>query len=50
MENQPESQFQNFGGKLLLNTLSEVERVAFYKKTYAYVAGGVLVLTTCQQL
>lgn len=29
--------------RVLLNELSEVDRTAFYKKTYAHVAGGVLV-------
>ena len=42
MENSPEGPFQNFESKLLLSSLSEVDRVAFYKKTYAHVAGGVL--------
>ena len=29
-------------GKVMVGTLSDVERVAFYKKTYSHVAGGVL--------
>ncbi len=29
--------------KIVVGTLSEVERAAFYRKTYAHVAGGVLV-------
>ncbi len=29
--------------KLMVGQLSQVDRVAFYKKTYAHVAGGVLV-------
>lgn len=29
--------------KVMVGSLSEVERAAFYKKTYAHVAGGVLV-------
>lgn len=29
--------------RLLLNEVTDVERVAFYKKTYSHVAGGVLV-------
>lgn len=29
--------------RLLINEVSDVERVAFYKKTYTHVAGGVLV-------
>ena len=43
MENQTESPFENFEGKVLINSLTSEERVAFYKKTYAHVAGGVLV-------
>ncbi|GAL62856.1 Bax inhibitor-1/YccA family protein [Algibacter lectus] len=33
---------QTFNGKLMVSQLSEVDRVAFYKKTYSHVAGGVL--------
>ncbi|MFP4844863.1 Bax inhibitor-1 family protein [Winogradskyella sp. PE311] len=40
MENQFPEQNQN---KLLIGSLSDIERVAFYKKTYSHVAGGVLV-------
>ena len=29
-------------GKVMVGTLSDVERVAFYKRTYSHVAGGVL--------
>ena len=29
--------------KVLVSSLSDIERVAFYKKTYSHVAGGVLV-------
>lgn len=29
-------------GKVMVGTLSDIERVAFYKKTYSHVAGGVL--------
>lgn len=44
MENSNERPFDNFEGqKVLVSTLSDVDRVAFYKKTYAHVAGGVLV-------
>jgi len=43
MENHTESPFDNFEQKLLLNAVSDAERVEFYKKTYAHVAGGVLV-------
>ena len=42
MENHTESPFDNFEQKLLLNAVSDAERVEFYKKTYAHVAGGVL--------
>lgn len=40
MDNQFPEQQQD---KLLIGSLSDIERVAFYKKTYAHVAGGVLV-------
>ena len=50
MENSPEGPFQNFESKLLLSSLSEVDRVAFYKKTYAHVAGGVLVFILFEYL
>lgn len=44
MENSDQSPFENFeGSKVLVSTLTDVDRVAFYKKTYAHVAGGVLV-------
>lgn len=36
--------------KVLLNDLSDVERVAFYKKTYAHVAAGVLVFIMFEYL
>ena len=42
MENPTESPFEGFEQKLLLNAVTDAERVAFYKKTYAHVAGGVL--------
>ena len=42
MENPTENSFQHFESKALLNVASDVERVAFYKKTYAHVAVGVL--------
>ena len=32
----------NYHGKLMLSQATDVERVAFYKKTYTHVAGGVL--------
>jgi len=47
MENQMEPQVQT---KLLVNALSQEERVAFYKKTYAHVAGGVLVFIAFEYL
>ncbi|WP_299337411.1 Bax inhibitor-1 family protein [uncultured Psychroserpens sp.] len=43
MENSTENSFDNFEGKLLVSHLTSEARVAFYKKTYAHVAGGVLV-------
>lgn len=44
MENQTSNPFpEQEQTKVLVGTLSEVERVAFYKKTYSHVAGGVLV-------
>ncbi|MUU78550.1 Bax inhibitor-1/YccA family protein [Winogradskyella endarachnes] len=36
--------------KVLIGNLSEAERVAFYKKTYAHVAGGVLVFVLFEYL
>ncbi|WCO01401.1 Bax inhibitor-1/YccA family protein [Psychroserpens ponticola] len=36
--------------RVLLNELSEVDRVAFYKKTYSHVAGGVLVFILFEYL
>ena len=43
MEESNQNQFQQFENKLLVSDLSDEVRVAFYKKTYAHVAGGVLV-------
>lgn len=44
MENQTPNPFpEQEQTKVLVGALSEVERVAFYKKTYSHVAGGVLV-------
>lgn len=40
MENQLPDQLPE---KLMIGSLSDVERVAFYRKTYTHVAGGVLV-------
>lgn len=42
MEQSNESQFEKFDGQLMVSSLATEERVAFYKKTYAHVAGGVL--------
>lgn len=36
--------------KVLIGNLSEAERVAFYKKTYVHVAGGVLVFVLFEYL
>lgn len=36
--------------KIMIGSLSEVERAAFYKKTYAHVAGGVLVFVLFEYL
>lgn len=36
--------------KLLVNELSDVDKVAFYKKTYSHVAGGVLVFILFEYL
>ncbi|WP_299678771.1 Bax inhibitor-1 family protein [uncultured Tenacibaculum sp.] len=41
MENSFNS-FDNLSNRVLVAQSTEVERVAFYKKTYAHVAGGVL--------
>ena len=41
MENFQE--FENQNDKIVLSQVTDVERVDFYKKTYAHVAGGVLV-------
>lgn len=44
METNQESPFEHFeNSKVLVASLSAADRVAFYKKTYAHVAGGVLV-------
>lgn len=50
MENPTESPFNHFENKVLLNSVSDIERVAFYKKTYAHVAGGVLVFILFEYL
>ena len=33
---------QNVQTKVMLSQVTDMERVAFYKKTYSHVAGGVL--------
>jgi len=43
MENHSQNPIQPSDSKVLLSALSETDRVAFYKKTYTHVAGGVLV-------
>jgi len=43
MEDANQNHFEQFDGKLVVSQLATDERVAFYKKTYAHVAGGVLV-------
>jgi FtsH-binding integral membrane protein len=43
MENSPEQALESFNSKRLLSALTETDRIAFYKKTYAHVAVGVLV-------
>ncbi len=50
MENPTESPFENFDNTLLLNAATDVERVAFYKKTYAHVAVGVLLFIAFEYL
>ena len=43
MENSNQNPFNTEEVKVLVSTLSSLDRVAFYKKTYGHVAGGVLV-------
>ena len=50
MENNQESPFNQFEGRALVSAASEVDRVAFYKKTYSHVAGGVLVFILFEYL
>ncbi|GGZ85196.1 Bax inhibitor-1/YccA family protein [Algibacter mikhailovii] len=40
----------NIGNKLLVAHLDDAEKVAFYKKTYSHVAGGVLVFILFEYL
>lgn len=39
-----------FPEKIMVGSLSDVERIAFYKKTYSHVAGGVLVFVLFEYL
>ena len=41
---------ENFSGKVAVAQVSQVERVAFYKKTYAHVGGGVLLFIIFEYL
>ena len=50
MENHSQNPMQPSDSKVLLSALSETDRVAFYKKTYAHVAGGVLVFILFEYL
>ncbi len=50
MENHSKNPIQPSDSKVLLSTLSETDRVAFYKKTYTHVAGGVLVFILFEYL
>ncbi|MBU2939031.1 Bax inhibitor-1 family protein [Lacinutrix sp. C3R15] len=43
MENANVNPFQEEEPKVLIGTLEQIDRVTFYKRTYAHVAGGVLV-------
>lgn len=43
MENSNHTQFETIGNKILISELAVSDRAAFYKKTYAHVAAGVLV-------
>lgn len=47
MENQLQDQSHQ---KIMIGSLTDVERAAFYKKTYAHVAGGVLVFVLFEYL
>ncbi|WP_136480388.1 Bax inhibitor-1/YccA family protein [Cognatitamlana onchidii] len=40
----------NFQNKLMVGQLSDTDKVAFYKKTYSHVAGGVLVFVLFEYL
>jgi len=45
-----ENQFNSYENKVLVAQSTQVERIAFYKKTYAHVAGGVLVFLLFEYL
>ncbi|WP_055442715.1 Bax inhibitor-1 family protein [Lacinutrix himadriensis] len=50
MENQNINPFQEEQPKVRVAALEQVDRVAFYKQTYAHVAGGVLVFILFEYL
>ena len=41
---------QNVQPKIMLSELAETDRISFYKKTYAHVAGGVLIFVLFEYL
>lgn len=45
-----ENNFESFDNKVMVGSLSDVDKVAFYKKTYSHVAGGVLVFILFEYL
>lgn len=50
MENPAENSLGHFENRTLLSSVSDVERVAFYKKTYTHVAIGVLIFIIFEYL
>ena len=50
MDPHSQNSFQTTESGVLLSALSETDRVAFYKKTYSHVAGGVLVFILFEYL
>src|SRR5690606_18494684 len=50
MENHSQNPLPPTETRVLLSTLSETDRVAFYKNTYAHVAGGVLIFILFEYL
>ncbi len=50
MENQNINPFQGEGPKVRIGRLEQMDRVTFYKRTYAHVAGGVLVFILFEYL